>query len=201
MTSRSEDAPAQFADSPALAESVTQQIRIEDQFALATAKIHWRAEKGQMLPLLFRAGGVDAASIIRPVGSAGAGFCKFTERVSNWLRNRAAISRSRCISNSRCRSDSAPTAALCCRCRADSSIARAFACEPRTWTCFHRRPCPCERSTAVATPWRRWCFTPGATLGRLEAAQPRRKGRKAGFLRGIFELYVPSAGVRRGCPD
>jgi hypothetical protein len=38
---------------PALAETVTQQIRIEDKFALATAKIRWQAEKGQVLPLLF----------------------------------------------------------------------------------------------------------------------------------------------------
>jgi hypothetical protein len=36
-----------------LAESVTQDIRIEDKFALATAKIHWQAEKGEMLPILF----------------------------------------------------------------------------------------------------------------------------------------------------
>ena len=38
---------------PALAESVTQDIRIEDKFALATATIRWQAAKGQMLPLLF----------------------------------------------------------------------------------------------------------------------------------------------------
>jgi hypothetical protein len=38
---------------PALAESVSQNIRIEDKFALATAKIRWQAAKGQMLPLLF----------------------------------------------------------------------------------------------------------------------------------------------------
>ena len=38
---------------PALPQSVTQQIRIEDTFAMATAKIHWLAEKGQVLPLLF----------------------------------------------------------------------------------------------------------------------------------------------------
>lgn len=39
--------------SVALPESVTQQIRIEDTFVMATAKIHWQAEKGQVLPLLF----------------------------------------------------------------------------------------------------------------------------------------------------
>jgi hypothetical protein len=39
-------------DAP-LAESVTQDIRIEDKFALATATIRWQAEKGEMLPLLF----------------------------------------------------------------------------------------------------------------------------------------------------
>ncbi len=38
---------------PPLAESVTQDVRIEDKFALATAKIRWQAEKGEMLPLLF----------------------------------------------------------------------------------------------------------------------------------------------------
>ena len=38
---------------PALPDSVTQQIQIEDNFAIATAKIHWQAEKGQALPLLF----------------------------------------------------------------------------------------------------------------------------------------------------
>jgi hypothetical protein len=37
----------------ALPDSVTQQIRVEDKFALATAQIHWQAEKGQSLPLLF----------------------------------------------------------------------------------------------------------------------------------------------------
>ncbi|MEO8426365.1 MAG: hypothetical protein ABI651_04550 [Verrucomicrobiota bacterium] len=38
---------------PSLAESVTQTIRIEQKFALATAQIRWQAVKGQMLPLLF----------------------------------------------------------------------------------------------------------------------------------------------------
>ena len=36
-----------------LPESVTQQIRVEDGFATATAKIHWQAAKGESLPLLF----------------------------------------------------------------------------------------------------------------------------------------------------
>lgn len=36
-----------------VAETVTQQIRVEEKFALATAKIHWQAVKGQQLPLLF----------------------------------------------------------------------------------------------------------------------------------------------------
>jgi len=36
-----------------LAESVTQDIRIEDKFALGTAQIRWQAEKGEMLPVLF----------------------------------------------------------------------------------------------------------------------------------------------------
>lgn len=36
-----------------VAETVTQQIRVEEKFALASAKIHWQAVKGQQLPLLF----------------------------------------------------------------------------------------------------------------------------------------------------
>ena len=39
--------------SAAPAESISQQIRVEEKFALATAKIHWEAQKGQTLPLLF----------------------------------------------------------------------------------------------------------------------------------------------------
>ena len=45
--------PALLAKTPPLAESVEQDIRIEDKFALATAKLRWRAEPGDMLPLLF----------------------------------------------------------------------------------------------------------------------------------------------------
>jgi len=45
--------PAPPSKEPALAESVSQNIRIEEKFALATAKIRWQAVKGQMLPLLF----------------------------------------------------------------------------------------------------------------------------------------------------
>src|SRR5262249_8535201 len=36
-----------------LAESVSQNIRVEEKFALATAKIHWEADKGSVLPLLY----------------------------------------------------------------------------------------------------------------------------------------------------
>lgn len=36
-----------------VAETVTQQVRVEEKFAIATAKIHWQAVKGQQLPLLF----------------------------------------------------------------------------------------------------------------------------------------------------
>jgi hypothetical protein len=37
----------------AIAESVIQEVRVEEKFALATAKIRWHALKGQTLPLLF----------------------------------------------------------------------------------------------------------------------------------------------------
>jgi len=36
-----------------VADLVTQEIRVEDKFALASAKIRWQAEKGQGLPVLF----------------------------------------------------------------------------------------------------------------------------------------------------
>ncbi|MEO7319495.1 MAG: hypothetical protein ABIZ56_10945, partial [Chthoniobacteraceae bacterium] len=36
-----------------VAETVTQQVRVEEKFALATAKIRWQATKGQRLALLF----------------------------------------------------------------------------------------------------------------------------------------------------
>jgi hypothetical protein len=45
-------APAASKESP-VAETVTQQIRVEEKFALATARIHWQAVKGQQLPILF----------------------------------------------------------------------------------------------------------------------------------------------------
>jgi hypothetical protein len=37
---------------PILAESVTQQIRVQEDFVFGTAKIRWNAVKGQTLPLL-----------------------------------------------------------------------------------------------------------------------------------------------------
>ncbi len=40
-------------DETAFAESVIQQIRVDDKFALATAKVRWQAVKGQMLPVLY----------------------------------------------------------------------------------------------------------------------------------------------------
>jgi len=38
---------------PPVAETVTQQIRVEEKFAFATAKLRWHAVKGQRLPVLF----------------------------------------------------------------------------------------------------------------------------------------------------
>ncbi|MGO8698551.1 MAG: hypothetical protein ACLQVY_12620 [Limisphaerales bacterium] len=40
------------AQPPPIPDSVTQNIRVEDKFALATANIRWQAVKGQVLPLL-----------------------------------------------------------------------------------------------------------------------------------------------------
>ncbi|MFN0127496.1 MAG: hypothetical protein ACKV19_12505 [Verrucomicrobiales bacterium] len=38
---------------PPVAETFVQEIRVDENFAFATAKIHWPAEKGQKLPVLF----------------------------------------------------------------------------------------------------------------------------------------------------
>ncbi len=46
-------AAAPPAKASPLAQSVIQDIRVEDKFALATAKLRWQAEKGDLLPLLF----------------------------------------------------------------------------------------------------------------------------------------------------
>ncbi len=56
LSARSAGAPA------GVPESVTQQIRIEDKYALATAKIHWPAAQGQALPLLFEPAVLTRAS-------------------------------------------------------------------------------------------------------------------------------------------
>ena len=47
------ESPALPAKEAPIAETVTQQIRIEENFAFATAKIHGQATKDQRLPLLF----------------------------------------------------------------------------------------------------------------------------------------------------
>jgi hypothetical protein len=47
---------------PPFAESVSQQIRVEDKFVFATARIHWQALKGQVLPLLYEPAVLTQAS-------------------------------------------------------------------------------------------------------------------------------------------
>ena len=48
-----EDKSALLLKRRPVADAVAQDMRIEDKFALATAKIRWQAEKGQRLPLLL----------------------------------------------------------------------------------------------------------------------------------------------------
>ncbi len=48
-----QDTAALLPKEPPVAEIVTQQIRVEEKFALATAKVRWQAVKWQRLPLLF----------------------------------------------------------------------------------------------------------------------------------------------------
>jgi hypothetical protein len=38
---------------PVIAQRVIQEVRVDEKFAFATAKIHWQAQKGDSLPLLF----------------------------------------------------------------------------------------------------------------------------------------------------
>src|ERR1051326_8614740 len=38
---------------PVVAQRVIQEVRVDEKFAFATAKIHWQAEKGDSLALLF----------------------------------------------------------------------------------------------------------------------------------------------------
>jgi hypothetical protein len=46
------EAPPVPKENP-IAESVTQQVRVDEKFAFVTAKVRWNATKGQRLPLLF----------------------------------------------------------------------------------------------------------------------------------------------------
>jgi hypothetical protein len=48
-----EPGPAADAKDLAVAQSIIQEIRVEEKFAFGTAKILWQAEKDQVLPLLF----------------------------------------------------------------------------------------------------------------------------------------------------
>ncbi len=52
-SSRSETTQSSRPAEAQVAEAITQEIRVEQKFALATAKIRWEAEKGQTLPLVF----------------------------------------------------------------------------------------------------------------------------------------------------
>lgn len=52
-TGRSTNAASVLRKETPLAESVLQDIRVEDKFALATAKIRWQAAKDQLLPVLY----------------------------------------------------------------------------------------------------------------------------------------------------
>jgi hypothetical protein len=57
-SSAAAQAPAQPEPPPVpkenpIAESVTQQIRVEEKFAFVTAKVRWNATKGQRLPVIF----------------------------------------------------------------------------------------------------------------------------------------------------
>jgi hypothetical protein len=47
---------------PPLPQAVVQEMRVEDQFALATARIRWQAQQGQLLPVLFEPGVLTRAS-------------------------------------------------------------------------------------------------------------------------------------------
>lgn len=50
---RGADAPASKPPAAPLAQSIIQKARVEDKYVIASAKIHWKALKGQTLPILF----------------------------------------------------------------------------------------------------------------------------------------------------
>ena len=88
-------------ESQRVAESVTQQIRVEDKFALATAKIHWQAVKGQMLPLLFEPAVLTHVNLSHARAQAGASPPPVRDARNNCSRSKAARSTSRCNINCR----------------------------------------------------------------------------------------------------
>jgi hypothetical protein len=55
-------ASAREVQGPSRAESVTQDISVEDRFVLGRAKIRWQAEKGEILPLIFEPAVLTGAS-------------------------------------------------------------------------------------------------------------------------------------------
>jgi hypothetical protein len=69
-----------------IADGVTQQIRVEEKFALATAMIRWNAEKGQTLPLLF-----EPAVMVRVAYPTKA--LKLTQSVPGSRRARQLVAR------------------------------------------------------------------------------------------------------------
>ena len=52
-TAPAQDTAASLSKETPVAETLTQQIPVEEKYAFATAKVHWQAVKGQRLPLLF----------------------------------------------------------------------------------------------------------------------------------------------------
>ena len=84
-----------------LADSVTQDIRVEDKFALGTAKIRWQAEKDDMLPLLFEPTVLTRVDYPTNAAQARSMPPRASARRSSCSRRRAAPSTSSC--NTSCR--------------------------------------------------------------------------------------------------
>jgi len=185
------------AKEPALAESITQEIRVEEKFALATARIRWHASKDQMLPLLFERP-CSRASATRPTRSSSCRLLSLRSAPTSFLRSRTARSTSSCNTSftsrkrRRERLHTADTHALVNRLTLTLPDLDVDVVSPNAVSVQRDNS---STNTTVATlvlapvadSWIGW--------------KPRSrdvKHEKAVFFAELFQLYVPAAGVIEG---
>ena len=82
-----QDAAPLLPKASPVAETVIQQVRVEEKFVFATAKVHWQAVKGQRLPLLFEPAVLHEDQLSGRSAETGPGGCR--------PEGRAGVARSR----------------------------------------------------------------------------------------------------------